>query len=306
MTNWSSTRLIKRGAPWAFLGALILMGPLSSQSEEPSLSHPVDRLGRAVEILSHLPSGRKLLERAGRFWKLSQPLEVRRQLHWGKASKTDAVLTRHFNPKTGEETRERQVTIFLRESQSLDELVLDIAHELVHATSRPVWDPYDPNLTPGKYIWAAIEGEGGEVDAVVEECKIGFELHERYGAGKATQKRCIGYLVQERLDASRVRRDFYRVGSFTQDLKTKLGAERSMFPLLSSEPPRLYSSTGNAPYPVALYQEFRDLTAIACENSRRRVSSSSMDRSPASVARSAAYFVEQRCRESSSASSMAY
>ena len=146
------------------LGLLILLaiqaGLANATATQSSDAIPSqDRLETALRILEHLPTGRDLLSRAKKFWNLGRTASLRGVLKFGEASKTDAVLTRHFNPKTGEETRERQVTVYLRERQNLDDLVLDLAHELVHATTRPGWDPYDPRLTAGKYIWAAIEGE---------------------------------------------------------------------------------------------------------------------------------------------------
>jgi hypothetical protein len=254
-------------------------------------------------VLSHIPSGKQLLAKAQRFWGLRKPQDVVQKLKWGSASKTDAVLTRHFNPRTGQESRERQVTIFVRKAQSLDDLVLDIAHELVHATVRPAWDPYDPELTAGRYIWAAIEGEGGEVRAVAFECQVGFEVHERFGAAGQASDRCKAYLRgndnAQALNFDLIRKDFYRVGHWGSELTEKLGAERALFPLLSRETPRLYSSTGNAPYPVALYQEFEEITEIACENSRKRASADPA-RSPATLQKSAASFVAQRCAKKNS------
>jgi hypothetical protein len=281
--------------------ALLLMGGPVASSKDSDMR--AGRLQKALEILSHVPTGRELLGKAQHFWNLSRPQEVRSVLKWGLASKTDAVLTRHFNPRTGQESRERQVTIYLREDQSLDDLVLDIAHELVHATSRPGWDPYDPNLTPGRYIQSAIEGEGGEVQAVAAECRVGFEIHERFGAAGASGERCRSYVKGDTdaesvvMDPELIRRDFYRVGRWTAELTRKLGAERSLFPLMSQEAPKLYSSTGNAPYPVALYREFEEITQIACENSRRRVEAAP-DRTPAAVQKNAERFVAERCDKS--------
>jgi hypothetical protein len=235
----------------------------------PSLAGPAgesDRLRRALEILEHVPTGRELLGRAQKFWDLPRRADVREALAWGRASKTDAVLTRHFDPKTGAETRERQVTIYLKQNQPLEDLVLDLAHELVHATSRPTWDPYDPHLTAGRYVWAAIEGEGGEVGP---------------------------------LSADLVRREFYRVGRWHPDLARSLGAELKLFPHLSPETPKLYSSTGNAPYPASLVREFHDITQIACANSRRRVTQAMAGRSPASSEKqdSVSSFLAKRCAE---------
>lgn len=261
-------------ALWGILIAPSL-APAEPQTEER------DPLSTALNVLSHIPSGQQILRQAQSFWNLP----IRNVLRWGKASKTDAVLTRHFDTKTGQETREREVVVYLRKDQRLENLILDLVHELVHATSRPSWDPYDPRLTPGKYIWAAIEGEGGEVDAVAFECRVGFELLDRFGVESGARERCEGYLAKKgphaRIDRNLIRRDFYRIGKWGHDLAQQLGTERRLFPLLTSEVPRLFSSTGNAPYPVALLREFEELSQIACNNSRKRFMSE-RERSPAS------------------------
>lgn len=298
-------RLLRHLALSLISGLLLLPGSVSS-SDQIDFVDP--RIRRALDVLSHTPTGKILLGRAQSFWKLSRPMELAQKLKWGVASKTDAVLTRHFNPRTGQESRERQVTIFLRHGQSLDDLVLDIAHELVHATSRPSWDPYDPRLTPGRYIFAAIEGEGGEVKAVAMECQVGFEVKARYGAAVHATDRCRGYVQKAArpvealdpvpLDEEKIRKDFYRVGHWGRELTEKLGSEVTLFPLLSRETPKLYSSTGNAPYPIALYREFEEITQIACENSRRRVQAETA-RVPAAQQKSASAFLAQRCEQRS-------
>jgi hypothetical protein len=278
---------------------LCLGAPMASMATRESQGAGQSRITTALEILSHVPTGKELLKRAQIFWKLSRTEDLPKVFKWGRSSKTDAVLTRHFDPVTGTEIRERQVSIYLREDQKLEDLVLDIAHELVHATSRPAWDPYDPKLTAGKYIWAAIEGEGGEVDAVHAECRVGFELMDQFGSAAGSTERCEGYLSaqDDSLDREAIRRDFYRVGKWNGDISQSLGSERGLFPLMSAEVPALFSSTGNAPYPVALFREFEEITSIACENSRRRADAGGA-RSPASVQKSAQSFVAERCQKS--------
>ena len=244
-----------------------------------------NRLSDALEILIHVPTGKTLVQKALGLWNLQNGEELMQVLKWGPNSRTDAVLTRHFNPKTGEEVRERQVTVYLKRDQNLEDLVLDLAHELVHATSRPGWDPYDPALTAGIYVRNAIEGAGGEVEALVAECQVGFELATRFGA---SAKRCESYVSQARssgIDRLKVTEDFYRVGKWSRELSERLGQEVKMFPKTSSATPRLYSSTGNAPYPIALLKEFEDITEIACRNTRRRT--------PASEA---SQFIAKRCK----------
>jgi hypothetical protein len=231
-----------------------------------------NRFQEALRILNQLPVGRFLLQKALKTWKRKDVFSLQEFFRWGETSRTDTVLTRKFNPKTGKEDRERQVTIYLKEDQSISEVVLDLSHELVHATSQPSWDPYDPMLTPGKYILAAIEGEGGEVDAVTTECQISLEIHQQ---SQEAIRRCENYvsLHSHEISSEKVRQDFYRVGKWKSEIIQLLGSEIRLFPFLSSETPKLYSSTGHSPYPIALIHEFEEITQVACKNSLKRMDS---------------------------------
>lgn len=96
-----------------------------------------------------------------------------------------------------------------------------------------------------------------------------------------------------------IRADFYKVGRWFPKLRERLGDQSRRFPLLSSQTPRLYSSTGQSPYPYALLREYDELTEIACENSRNRLKSFT-ERQPASAgnrdpSRSVRTFIESRC-----------
>ena len=268
------------------------------------------KLKSALDLLTRVPTGQELVSRAMKLWGIYSPAkteEIGRHFQWGSASKTDAVLIRHYDPQTGEESRERQITVYLRMEQPLDDLVLDLAHELVHATSRPVWDPYDPTLTAGRYIQTAIEGEGGEVAAVRTECQVREEFSKRHLLSRpSANDRCKNYLGKN--PADRIRRDFYRVGKWEKELLAKLVGEATTLPALSAERPALYSSTGGAPYPVALFEEYRQITSAACENSKKRAASFDIgksgagDRGPASDSYSEAQratlnFISRRCEK---------
>lgn len=255
---------------WVFPLAIVLL--LFSRSLFSFLSEASPgKIRDALQILMHVPSGIALVTRAQTLWSIQDPLELAQKFQWARVSKTDAVITRYFNTKTGEERRERSVTILLKRDQKLEDLVLDIAHELVHATTRAAWDPYDPELTASRYIRAAIEGEGGEVDAVLQECKIALELSK---FTSSSMDRCLSYVQGEsgELDREQILKDFYRVGSWSEGFMSQLGDEILNLPRLSTERPRLYSSTGRTPYPVALLAEYENLTKIACENSKKRIS----------------------------------
>jgi hypothetical protein len=273
-----------------FAGFLTLESSFSASgklSELESSTPGQERVRQALGVLTRLPSGRRLIERLEKKLQAGNSIELMKWIQPGAVSKTDAVLTRHFNPISGEEIRERKIMIYLRTDQPLNDLVLDLAHEMTHASEGTQWDPYDPTLTPGRYIQNSIDGVGGEVDALTQECQVGVELNALYGIPAS---RCLRYTKgQAVVVRDRIRRDFYRVGRWYSDLKRRLGSESRKLPLLSRENPQLYSSTGQTPYPVALLAEFRELNDAACANSRKRL------RDLATV--SSKKFLHARCSE---------
>lgn len=239
----------------------------------------VNEIEKVIAILAGVPEGKALVFKALSTWQAKDLDRLTEHFEWSDLSRTDMVLTRHFNPKTGKEERERQVKVYLRERQSPLEVALDMAHELVHATAQPGFDPYDSKLTPGKYILSAIEGDGGEVDAVFSECQVGRELAEKY---KFVFSRCDGYYPkssqgprqkQRLIVRNRIRQHFYRVGRWWPELTARLHNELNLFPDLTSDHPNLFSSTGHAPYPAALLKEFDEITEMACKNTKKRVMS---------------------------------
>ena len=241
-------------------------------------------LPNVLSILRSSPTGHALLVQATRVWHTHTEAELLAHFKWGPASKTDAVLVRTYDPLTGRESREREVTVVLRQDQPLETLILDLAHELVHATSKPEWDPYDEGLTAARYVQVAIEGVGGEVRAVATECQVSFELADR-DPSQSSFSRCRKYYdpKSKTIVLEAVKRDFYRSGPWAQAFQEAMGKDAVLFPLLSNEPVTLYSSTGGAPYPASLLEEYKQMTATACENSRKRHENSAAPlRAPAS------------------------
>jgi hypothetical protein len=204
----------------------------------------------------------------------------------------------------------------LRAEASFAQLLSDLAHELTHAGAKPSWDPYDPGFGPTDYVRAAIEGPGGELDAILAECRVLKELSLRRFSPSTEQpaegtspkgldalyaSQCAPHLGPDG-EPSRpsLRKAFYRVGKhygelleyFTEGRGTNRGGMPSSGPLsplsplsllsllslLSNEAPVFLSSTGLAPYPVALLREYGALNRVACENSRRR-----LEREPAAA-----------------------
>lgn len=287
------------GRPSLTRGLMVLaLSLLSASAAAPLRADP--GFASLFKILEETPTGKNLVLRTLHAWQIPDTASFSRFLRWGVASKTDAVLTRRYDPNSGQEIRSRELTISLREDQSLNGLVLDLAHELVHASVPQTWDPYDPALTAARYIHASIEGSGGEVDAVSTECQIHLELNVSPTA-PAPGSRCERYVKlspgatsSPRIDIDRVRKDFYRVGQWAERIEKELGSERALFPWLSPLVPRLYSSTGNAPYPAALLDEFYALNQTACQNMKRRLDASH----PFDVRRAQEIrqFLDQRCK----------
>ena len=252
-----------------------------------------NQLREVFRILSETPTGTRILTQAG---------ELIHQVRWGVVSKTDAVLTRQFDPATGTEKRIREVTVFLKEKQAIEESVLDLAHEMTHALAGPQWDPYDPNLTASAYVRAVIDASGGEVDALTAECSVALELSELKGwnPGRCAKYSHQGPHGEDRVSRAEIQKDFYRVGHWKRQVEKALemaGLEIDALPLLSGDDTVFFSSTGKAPYPIALLREFADLNSTACGNTLKRLStfSSSTDTIPQPVRESTVQFLKKRC-----------
>jgi len=254
---------------------------------------------RYIEGLYHTEFGKKIIYDAQAYWKLKTKSEIAKHLRWDRVSRTDSVVTRHFDSKTGKEEVERKVTVILNKKQPDYEIILDLAHELTHAIYQPGWDPYDPDLTAGKYIYHAIEGNGGEVLALKNECHVYSELFIS-GYIKSEIKRCKRYFMENKskLNEKKVLLDFYHVGEWKEDLLLLLGKEEENFPLLTDQEPLLYSSTGLSPYPVALYYEFEQMNQSACSNALKRLANLKDEKRTAKLSEkkeSTLYFIEKRC-----------
>jgi hypothetical protein len=268
--------------------ALLCLGFLLPAMSLRSMDESQGRFLRVLYLLDSYATGRQLIDKAKRAWKVQSLVEFTRYLRWGSASRTDSTLVRNYNPRTGEEQRERRVEIVLREDQRDSELILDLAHELTHALARPAFDPYDPHLTLGSYLTLSIEGEGGEVAAMISECSLSLEMFEKQVDSRF--RRCKKYLDHNQVQFSRARlvRDFYLSGQW-------YGVEVTQFPYLSELEPQFYSSIVGLPYPHALIQEYKELTQSACRNALERKEKSAQSGSMLSPLQ--AEFLKARCQE---------
>lgn len=241
------------------------------------------RLQQAMKILKRSTSGQVLLAEASRAlglrmeqWEAKEKdSPVSKVLIPSDLSRTDSTLTRVIHPTTGVETLKRETRVAIRVDQPLEDVVLDLAHELTHAARSQPIDPYDPDLTAEKYIILSLRGPGGEVEAVEMECRVGLELAKAFSL---EMKRCRSYgdidqnSLPIRMNMEKILAAFGALGERYSELQARLGDEvvrRHRW--LSSQSPELVSSTGNAPYPLALLEEYESLTEAACRNSRKRI-----------------------------------
>jgi hypothetical protein len=233
------------------------------------------------------------LAKAMKQWRVRTLWQLKKYFVFSTVSKTDSVVIRNLDPKTGAEKREREIQIFINENQSLQDIVIDVAHEMVHGTTPSYWDPYDPDLNLQKYMFQIIDGPGGEVEAVFQECLVATQIG---ASGGHTDRNCGRYRNSEQvLTKDNILKDLYRVGEQKQYVQKHLGEKAAEFKFLSDEPPQFFSSTGNAPYPVALIEEYRTMTQIACQNTQRRIETID-DQSPFKAwLVNATLFLKNRC-----------
>ncbi len=242
------------------------------------------RLRQAILILKESQTGQALMKDVTLAFGLQWGTDVTKNIgEWplteflypSDISRTDSSLTREIDSKTGEERLRRETSVAIRVDQPLEDVVLDLAHELTHAARSQPIDPYDPDLTAEKYIILSLQGPGGEVDAVEMECRVGLELAQAY---QLEMKRCRSYgditsgPQQVRMKKDRILAAFGALGEHYQAFQARLGEEvLHRHPWLTARQAELVSSTGNAPYPLALLEEYEAMTEAACRNSRKRI-----------------------------------
>jgi hypothetical protein len=261
-------------------------GPISKTNANEGHAEKIIQI---LEMLKHSKTGLSLLKKAQAKWRLDSIEALSAKIHFGVVSKTDAVLTRTYDPTSSKEIKERHTSIYLKSNQSMTETVLDLSHELVHATADPGWDPYDPDLSLARYMRSVIEGNGGEIEAVASECSVAAEI---FSGESIAIKRCGQFWGKPK---ENLKSAFYRVGKEgLLELKEEGRLSIRELPDLSANEPILYSSTGGTTYPQALLSEYRVMTESACVNSRKRLLAVSTYTAPSGRS-PASRFIKSRC-----------
>ncbi len=230
-----------------------------------ALAGEEEALRPAFAILAGTGTGAKILDRA-RLRKVPVVL--------GDVSKTEMVATR-----TGEGLNQQISTrtkVLVANGKEPVFQALDLAHELVHATAaRP--NPFDPKLDPASYVRSGIEGQGGEAVAIRTECQVGRELVQgarRLGLKEETvrliQARCSSVWKASVEPAAWIE-SFYHLGRHHGDFVDWLrqlglpglqghGWSRKV----AAKSPLFSSAVTHKPYPLALLEEYVEITKKVC------------------------------------------
>lgn len=214
----------------------------------------------------------------------------------GSVSKTDLVATRKGGSSGSGAGARTEVLTEVRVSVAFNKepvfQALDLAHELTHAAeSRP--NPFDPKLDPITYVKSGIEGAGGEASAIRAECEVGKEIlgaARRLKIGSATRllirARCAS-VWRAAAEPARWIDTFYQLGHHYWDFMhalSGLGLDQARLARwkrrLKARSPLFSSAVTHKPYPLALLEEYIDMTRKVCAHVKNTPA-----RDPASGAR---------------------
>jgi hypothetical protein len=258
---------------------------LNADAEE---NAPTDvKLKAAYALLARTKDGADILKRAE---EMGIPISA------GPVSKTDITATRTADGKSEEFKFHTRVVI--AEDKEPVFQALDLAHELVHAT-HPKSNPFDPNLDATTYVKHGIEGEGGEAQAIAEECAVGKELTESNFASsmktetvQLVKARCQ-FVWNTAQDHSRWNKSFYYLGQYYREfmknvvsLNVPEQAKNDWLEKVEARSPMFSSAVAHKPYPLALLEEYVEITHKVCD----RAKASLLGRSISSVS-----LLKERC-----------
>ncbi len=256
------------------------------------LSTPVNASERAIAILEKTAIGREIMAEA-RQQKLS--------IIEGKISKTEIVATRVLRGK--EERLDFNVQVIISRDKSPVFQAIDLAHELVHAL-HPKSNPFDPKLNAVDYIRAGIESEGGEAQAILQECKVGRELVAMVEEDQAQliKARCQ-YVWKTEKDQNQWKLSFYHLGKYFSLFHAKLNSVKGdqaknnqIAKIVQPKDPMFTSAAANKPYPLALLDEYVEITQKICSKTQQRKIASA-----GTAEKAATLSMNERCQSLSSA-----
>jgi hypothetical protein len=242
-------------------------------------------LKKMMELLGRSRTGEKLLKEAQYKASLSGQilLDV---VKVGDSSLTDTTLVRKFSPHSPQHViYESRSVVYINRSLSWDDALLDLAHEITHYVYRESFNPYSESFNARDFIRGTIEGNGGEVQAFIMECRVLKELFSRNVQSRSNCQKIEDERGQ--LSFTKAVELFYHVGHFYENLSKQLSQRQIISSFLDLKPEKInfVSSAYGVPYPVAALMEYDLVLKKVCENDKKRLAymQQELPRSPASV-----------------------
>tara|TARA_B100000925_G_scaffold240856_1_gene190046 strand:- start:4882 stop:5838 length:957 start_codon:yes stop_codon:yes gene_type:complete len=263
--------------PWVFL----------STNDQERFQILLDFLGRSE-------FGKKLISDSKKKAKeFSDDKEFLEFFKKGKTSITDTTLSRHFPPSDPQDISYTSSSmIYLDEDLSIEDAILDLAHELTHFSKRPTTNPYSEYFDLEFYIESTILGQGGESEAFISECMVMRDLFlDRFNQ----DKNCLNLNAAESGSLTQrviARKLFFKLGKHAGEFRKSLSKHNlpgDHFPHTESTGPVFISSNYDLPYPVAAVAEYESIMKRVCKNDKRRLGylkkrmNETVNRSPASI-----------------------
>lgn len=258
-------------------------------------SSPELNLKKLLELLSRSPSGERIIKEAQ--YKASRTgLTIHDVIKVGEGSLTDTTLVRKFSPHSPEHViYESRSVVYINKNLAWDDALLDLAHELTHYVYRESFNPYSESFNAKDFIKGTIEGNGGEVQAFLTECRVLRELFS-----KTIQSRSNCQKIEDasgQLSFTKAVELFYHVGSYYDGFHKQLAKREiaSSFSDLKDEKINFISSAYGVPYPVAALMEYDLVVNKVCENDKKRLAYMQQGprRGPASTSDSQEKFVQE-------------
>ena len=248
-------------------------------------SSPELNFKKIFDLLGRSPTGEKLIKEA-QYKAARMGLTLNDVIKVGETSLTDTTLVRKFSPHSPEHViYESRSIVYINQSLSWDNALLDLAHELTHFVYREGFNPYAENFNAKDFIKSTIEGQGGEVQAFLTECRV---LKELFSKSVSSRTHCLKIEDENgQLSYTKAVELFYHVGPYFDSFQKQLSHRNiiSSFSNLKEEKINFVSSAYGVPYPVAALMEFDLVLNKVCENDKKRLAymQQGPQRGPASV-----------------------
>ena len=258
-------------------------------------------INKLLELLARSQTGSELIEKARQKAQNSSKrlIDV---IKAGEGSLTDTTLVRKFSPEAPEKVEyETRSVVYINRTHTWSDALLDLAHELTHFVYRDGFNPYAENFNVKDFIKSTIEGQGGEAQAFIMECRV---LAELFKSGSSQGRSHCNSIKddQGQISMNKAVELFYHVGPYYETFHKQLSQRRvaSEFDHLKPSKINFVSSAYGLPYPVAALMEFDLVMNKVCENDRKRLSYyQSAQRGPASTDVANTQFIQSynnRCK----------